>query len=107
MPLVRAESIAWRKEPVSSRIRSGGSFGKWADAAGEGSAFSKRGYVPTFEDFGRKLDREIERLRELAEKKISPTTRLKAARSLRRMSEKLSRIAADIEAKVEPKADSR
>jgi hypothetical protein len=63
--------------------------------------------VPTFEDFGRKLDREIERLRELAEKKISPTTRLKAARSLRRMSEKLSRIAADIEAEVEPKADSR
>jgi vacuolar-type H+-ATPase subunit H len=62
--------------------------------------------VATFEDFGRKLDREIERLRELAEKKISPATRLKAARSLRRMSDKLSQIAADIEAKVEPKADS-
>jgi hypothetical protein len=62
--------------------------------------------VATFEDFGRKLDREIERLRELAEKKISPATRLKAARSLRRMSDKLSQIAAHIEAKVEPKADS-
>jgi hypothetical protein len=63
--------------------------------------------VPTFEDFGRKLDREIERLRDLAENKIRPAARLKTAQSLRRMSEKLARIAADIEAKVEPKADSR
>jgi vacuolar-type H+-ATPase subunit H len=63
--------------------------------------------VPTFEDFGRKLDREIERLREMAEKKISPATRLKAAKSLRRMSDKLAQIAGDIEAKVGPKADSR
>ena len=63
--------------------------------------------MPTFEDFGRKLDREIERLREVAQKKISPAARLKAAHSLRRMSEKLAQMAADIEAKVEPKADSR
>jgi hypothetical protein len=62
--------------------------------------------MPTFEDFGRKLDREIERLRELAAKKISPAARLKTAQSLRRMSEKLARIAADIEPKVEPKTDS-
>ena len=71
-------------------------------------AFPTGGHrVPTFEDFGRKLDREIERLRDLAENKIRPAARLKTARSLRRMSEKLARIAADIEAKVEPKADSR
>lgn len=63
--------------------------------------------VATFEDFGRKLDREIERLREVAEKKISPATRLKTAKSLRRMSDKLAQIAADLESKVEPKADSR
>jgi vacuolar-type H+-ATPase subunit H len=63
--------------------------------------------MPTFEDFGRKLDREIERLREVAQKKISPAARLKAAHSLRRMSEKLAQMAADIEAKVEPKPDSR
>jgi DNA repair photolyase len=63
--------------------------------------------MPSFEDFGRKLDREIERLRELAEKKIGPATRRKTAQSLRRMSEKLAQMAADIEAKVEPKADSR
>jgi len=63
--------------------------------------------MPTFEDFGRKLDREIERLRELTEKKITPAARLKTAQSLRRMSEKLAQMAADIEAKVEPKTDSR
>jgi hypothetical protein len=63
--------------------------------------------VPTFEEFGRKVDREIERLRDLAENKIGPAARLKTAQSLRRMSEKLARMAADIEAKVEPKADSR
>ena len=63
--------------------------------------------MPSFEEFGRKLDREIERLRELAAKKISPATRVKTAQSLRRMSEKLAKLAADIEAKVEPKADSR
>jgi len=63
--------------------------------------------MPTFEDFGRKLDREIERFRELAEKKITPAARSKTAQSLRRMSEKLAQMAADIEAKVEPKADSR
>jgi len=63
--------------------------------------------MSTFEDFGRKLDREIERLRELATKKIRPAARLKTAQSLRRISEKLAQIAADIEAKVEPKTDSR
>jgi hypothetical protein len=74
----------------------------------DAKARSERGHnVPSFEEFGRKLDREIERLRELAEKKISPATRLKTAQSLRRMSEKLAKLAADIEAKVEPKADSR
>ena len=63
--------------------------------------------MPAFEDFGRKLDREIDRLRDLAEKKISPAARLKTAQSLRKISEKLAQMAADIEAKVEPKADSR
>jgi hypothetical protein len=40
-------------------------------------------------------------------KKITPAARLKTAQSLRKMSEKLAQMAADIEAKVEPKADSR
>jgi hypothetical protein len=63
--------------------------------------------MATFEEFGRRLDREIERLREIAEKKISPAARLKTARSLRRMSDKLAQMAADLEAKVEPKPDQR
>lgn len=62
--------------------------------------------MATFEDFGRKLDQELDRLREMAEKKISPATRLKTAKSLRRMSEKLAKMAADLEAKVEPKPDT-
>ena len=70
-------------------------------------AFRTERGMSTFEDFGRKLDREIERLRELAQKRITPAARLKTAHSLRRLSEKLAQIAADIEAKVEPKADSR
>jgi vacuolar-type H+-ATPase subunit H len=61
--------------------------------------------MATFEEFGRKLDREIERLREVAERKISPATRLKTAKSLRRMSEKLAKMAADLESKAEPKVD--
>lgn len=73
----------------------------------EAAAFRREHGVATFEEFGRKLDREIERLREIAEKKISPAARLKTARSLRRMSDKLAQMAADLEAKVEPKPDQR
>jgi hypothetical protein len=57
--------------------------------------------MATFEDFGRKLDRELEKLREIAEKKISPATRSKAAKSLRTVSETLARIARDIESQSE------
>ena len=56
-----------------------------------------------FEDLGRKLDRELEKLREVSEKKISPATRRKAAKSLRTVSDTLSRIAKDLDADPEPK----
>jgi hypothetical protein len=58
-----------------------------------------------FEDIGRKLDKEVERLRELAEKKIKPETRLKAARSLRSVADALSRFAKDLESKIERPPD--
>lgn len=58
--------------------------------------------MPKFEDLGRKLDRELEKLREVAEKKISPATRSKAAKSLRTVSETLSRIAQDLESESKP-----
>jgi len=59
--------------------------------------------MATFEDIGRKLDREMERLREVAERKISPATRRKAANSLRKISETLARVAADLESDVASK----
>jgi hypothetical protein len=58
-----------------------------------------------FEDIGRKLDREVERLRVVAESKVSPATRLKAAKSLRSVADALARVAADLESKVAPKAE--
>lgn len=73
----------------------------------QGLLSGARTSVATFEDFGRKLDQEIERLREVAAKKITPAARLKTAKSLRRMSDKLAEMAADLESKVEPKPDSR
>lgn len=63
--------------------------------------------MSTFEDFGRKVDQEIERLREVASKKITPAARLKTAKSLRRVADKLAEMAADLESKVEPKPDTR
>ena len=58
-----------------------------------------------FEDFGRKLDREIEKLREVAESKVSPQTRAKAAKSLRGVADALARFAADLESKGASKSE--
>ena len=56
-----------------------------------------------FEDMGRRLDQELERLREVAERKISPATRDKAAKALRNVSERLTRLAVELESKSAPK----
>ena len=61
--------------------------------------------MTTFEDIGRKLDSEVEKLRSVIEKEVSPATRLKAAKSLRSAAERLARLAADLESKVTPKAE--
>ena len=55
--------------------------------------------MPSFEEMGRVLDRELERLREVADKKVKPATRRKAAKALRSFSASLARLAAQIEAK--------
>lgn len=60
---------------------------------------SKRSSMTKFEDMGRKLDRELERLREITKKKISPATRGKTAKVLRGVSAKLSRLAEELESK--------
>ena len=57
-----------------------------------------------FEDVGRKIDREMERLREVIESEVSPATRLKAAKSLRSVADTLAKLAADLESTVAPKA---
>jgi hypothetical protein len=57
-----------------------------------------------FEDVGRKIDREMKRLREVIENEVSPATRVKAAQSLRSVADKLAKLAADLESKVAPKA---
>jgi hypothetical protein len=54
--------------------------------------------MPSFEQMGRKLDRELERLRNAAENKVKPTTRRQAEKALRSVSASLSRLAAQIEA---------
>jgi hypothetical protein len=54
--------------------------------------------MPSFEAMGRKLDRELQRLRQVAKEKIKPETRRKAARALRSVSSRLASLAEDIEA---------
>ena len=56
-----------------------------------------------FEEMGRELDRALERLREVAEQKVSPATRVKAAKALRSVSGSLARLAEDLESKTAPK----
>jgi vacuolar-type H+-ATPase subunit H len=56
--------------------------------------------MASFEQMGRQLDRELERLREVAKKKIKPETRTKAAKVLRSASNRLATLADDIEAKM-------
>ena len=55
--------------------------------------------MSTFEEMGRALDRELERLRSVAEKKVKPATCDKAASVLRSVSASLSRLAEQFEAK--------
>jgi hypothetical protein len=53
--------------------------------------------MSSFESMGRRLDRELERLREVAKQKIKPATRQKAARALRSVSSRLASLAEDLE----------
>jgi hypothetical protein len=62
--------------------------------------------MPNFEEMGRTLDRELQRLREVAETKVKPATCDKAAKVLRSVSESLSRLAEQIEAKGPAKKSS-
>ena len=50
-----------------------------------------------FEEAGKKLDKEIARLRAYLDKEVKPTTREEMARVLRSTSERLSKLAKDLE----------
>jgi hypothetical protein len=58
-----------------------------------------------FEEFGRKLDRELEKLKEIAEEKLGPDKRSKAAKALRSAAQRLSSLAEELESKSTPKAE--
>jgi hypothetical protein len=62
--------------------------------------------MPSFEEMGRTLDRELERLRAVAESKVKPATCEKAARALRSVCASLSRLAEQIESKATAKKSS-
>lgn len=53
-----------------------------------------------FEDLGRELDRELERLRDIAEQNLGPKT----AKALRNVSSRLTSLAEKLESKSTPKA---
>ena len=59
--------------------------------------------MPTFEEMGRTLDRELDRLREVADKKVKPATRRKVSRALRSVSASLVRLARQIESNAKKK----
>ena len=50
-----------------------------------------------FEGFGRQVDRELEKLQSVVEKEIKPATKRKAAAVLRQASERLAKLAEEIE----------
>ena len=54
--------------------------------------------VGKFEEFGRQLDRELEKLKSVLENEIKPATKRKTASVLRQVSERLAKLAEQIEA---------
>ncbi len=51
-----------------------------------------------FEQLGRRIDREMKKLRHFLEMEVKPTTQKKAAEALRKASKSLDRAADEIEA---------
>ncbi len=56
--------------------------------------------MASFQDVGRRIDAEMERLRKLWREEVGPQTERRAARALRKVSEKLAAAAEDIEARM-------
>jgi hypothetical protein len=61
--------------------------------------------MANFEEIGRKLDKELAKLREIANEKLGPTKRnTAAAKALRNVSQRLSKLAEQLEARSKPAA---
>jgi hypothetical protein len=63
-------------------------------------AIRRRGPMDKFEEFGRKLDEEITRLRKYLDEEVAPTTEKRTAQFLREVSDKLSDAAKKLEDRV-------
>jgi hypothetical protein len=63
-------------------------------------AIRRRGLMDKFEEFGRKLDDEITRLRKYIDEEVGPTTEKRTAQFLREVSDKLSDAAKKLEDRV-------
>lgn len=59
--------------------------------------------MANFEDFGKRIDRELERLRIFVDKELKPTTKEKASAALRTASKKLAELADEIESRLSGK----
>lgn len=55
--------------------------------------------MPSFEDAGRVIDRELEKLQRFFEKEVKPTTKRRAVDALKATARKLSKLARDMEGK--------
>src|SRR5271157_4506991 len=60
----------------------------------------RRGPMDKFEEFGRKLDDEITRLRKYLDQEVAPTTEKRTAQFLREVSDKLAEAAKKLEERV-------
>lgn len=56
--------------------------------------------MANFEQLGRKLDKELEKLHRYIENEVKPATRRKAVQALRKASERLADAAKKLEARV-------
>ena len=56
--------------------------------------------MANFEQVGRKLDRELEKLRRYLKKELKPATKRKTVEALRLASKQLSKAAKELEARV-------
>jgi len=60
-----------------------------------------------FEDFGRTIDRELEKLHEFIETEVKPTTQRRLIEALRATWKRLAELAREVEASSEKKAPAR